>query len=283
MPQRSILARIERLDPERDHLEIVRLSSTYEFPFDMTRALEFALFRTYAVPSISALLDRTGEFRRAAQKRYDDTAILVSLMTEEGYDSPQGRTALRNMNRQHGRYAIANDDFLYVLSTFVFEPARWMEQFGWRPMHPNEKLALFHLWREIARRMNIHAVPDDYAVFERFNRSYELGHFRYAETNRRVGTATVELFLGWFLPRPLFALGAPFIYALLDEPLLQAFGFPGPPAWMRALVRGALRLRAALVRGLPERRTPVFHAHIPHRSYPRGYRLEDVGPRPPPP
>lgn len=52
------------------------------------------LFRTFGVPSISALLHRTEEFERRAQKRYDDTDIIVSEMMEHGYDSERGRAAL---------------------------------------------------------------------------------------------------------------------------------------------------------------------------------------------
>ena len=77
MRRPSLLDEIQALDPERDHQRIVFLSTCYEFPFDTTRALEFALFRTFCVPSISALLDRTGEFRQRAQKRYDDTVALL--------------------------------------------------------------------------------------------------------------------------------------------------------------------------------------------------------------
>ena len=124
MPRTAILDEIRRLDPERDNQRIVFLCSCYEFAFDMTRALEFALFRTYCVPSISGLLDRTGEFARRAQKRYDDTDLIVATMMAYGYDSERGRAALRRMNHIHGRFAIANDDFLYVLSTFIYEPIR---------------------------------------------------------------------------------------------------------------------------------------------------------------
>ena len=53
--------RIERLDPERDALEVHRLVCAHEFPWDTLQALSLALFRTYAVPSIGGLLDRTGE------------------------------------------------------------------------------------------------------------------------------------------------------------------------------------------------------------------------------
>ncbi|MEX0704778.1 MAG: hypothetical protein WD069_21955 [Planctomycetales bacterium] len=77
-----ILDAIRRLDPERECQRIVFLSSCFDFSFDTTRSLEFALFRTYCVPSISGLLDRTGEFRARPQKRYDDTDLIVSELME---------------------------------------------------------------------------------------------------------------------------------------------------------------------------------------------------------
>ena len=58
----AILNEIKTLDPVKDHLRIVFLDVCFEFPWDTTRALEFALYRTYCVPSVSALLDKTGEF-----------------------------------------------------------------------------------------------------------------------------------------------------------------------------------------------------------------------------
>ena len=73
MPRHKVLDLIRTLDPVDDHQQIVYLMTAHEFPVDITRALEFALYRTFAVPSISALPDRTGEFTRHAQKRYDDT------------------------------------------------------------------------------------------------------------------------------------------------------------------------------------------------------------------
>jgi hypothetical protein len=60
MSRGPILAEIRRLDPERDHQHIVHLSTCHAFPFDTMRAIEFALFGTFAVPSISALLDQPG-------------------------------------------------------------------------------------------------------------------------------------------------------------------------------------------------------------------------------
>lgn len=277
MSGRPILAKIRRLDPERDHQRIVHLSTCYDFPFDTTRALEFALFRTFAVPAISALLDRTGEFANRAQKRYDDTDIIVSELMEWGYDSDRGKRALRRMNQLHGRFNIPNDDFLYVLSTFIFEPVRWNHRFGWRPLCDQERHGYFFFWREVGRRMNIRELPTDYDMFERFNRAYEQRHFRFTDANRRVGTATRELLVGWF-PRPLAPVVRAIIHALLDDPLLEAFGFPRPSRLMRVLVRGGLRVRAGWLRLLPSRQSPRLRTESPHRSYPGGYTIEHLGP-----
>jgi hypothetical protein len=277
MSRYATLEAIRRLDPEKDCQRIIFLSSCYDFPFDTTRALEFALFRTFCVPSISALLDQTGEFRERAQKRYDDTDLIISELVEWGYDSERGKRALRRMNQIHSRFDIANDGYLYVLSTFIYEPIRWNERFGWRPLCEQERLGYFHFWREVGRRMNIQAIPASYDELDRFNRDYERQHFRFTEANQRVGAATRELFVRWF-PRPLAPLVRSAIYALLDDPLLEAFGFPRPAQLTRWLVPSVLRLRAKLNRFLPARRRPRLRTEMRHRTYPSGYQIEQLGP-----
>lgn len=277
MSRYAVFQAIQKLDPQKDHQRIVFLSSCYDFPFDTTRALEFALFRTFCVPSIAALLDRTGEFQKRAQKRYDDTDILVSELLEWGYDSDRGMRALRRINQQHGRFAIANEDFLYVLSTFIYEPIRWNERFGWRLMGDTERLAYFYFWCEVGRRMSIKNIPEDYTTLEQFNRDYEMQHYRFTEANQRVGAATRELFVSWF-PWFLSPLVRSVIYSLLDDPLIDAFGFPRPSRLMRRVVPGALRLRAALAGLLPPHRRPRLRTEMAHPSYPEGYVIERLGP-----
>jgi len=96
-------------------MKIMYLSFGYEFSWDSIRSLEIALYRTYCAPSISALLDRTGEFRQRTQRRYDDTSLLVAEMCKWGYLEGRGKEALERMNWAHGHYKISNEDFLYVL------------------------------------------------------------------------------------------------------------------------------------------------------------------------
>ena len=81
-------------DPDADYHEIYRQLATLEFPWDIYQALSFALFRTYAVPSIGQLLHRTGEFAARVQKRYDDTVLILDAVLEHGFDHPSGRAAI---------------------------------------------------------------------------------------------------------------------------------------------------------------------------------------------
>jgi hypothetical protein len=278
MGESSQLREIRRLDPVADHRRIVYLDACFEFPWDTTRSLELALFRTFASPSIAALLDSTGEFGRAAQKRYDDTDLILSTIVEAGYDSEAGTRAIRQMNRIHTRFEISNEDFLYVLSSFVFEPIRWNARFGWRPLIETEKLATYEYWREVGRRMAIREIPETYEALERFNEEYERRNFRPTEEARRVGLATRDMFLAWFPGLPK-RFGAQAIYALMDDALLEAFGFPRPPGVVRAAVVGALRGRARAVALLPPRRRPRLRVERRTRTYGREWALEELGPR----
>ena len=165
-----------------------------------------------------------------------------------------------------------------VLSTFVLEPIRWNARFGWRRLVSQEKLASFYYWREIGRRMNIRSIPDGLGALERYNVEYEREHFRCSDANRRVAVAVRDMFLGWFLPAPLRRLGEPAIYAMLDEPLLEAFGFPRPSPRMRRLVEGGLKMRGRFIRPLPERHGPRLRTGPRRPTYPGGYRIEELGP-----
>ena len=273
----DVLHEIERLDPERDHQRILHLSFGYDFCWDSTRALEIALYRTYCVPSVSRLLDRTGEFYRASQRRYDDTAILIAEMCEWGYEEGRGREALERMNWAHGYFHIENDDLLYVLSTFVFEPIRWFDRFGWRPTCRNERLGYYCFWREVGKRMGIRDVPPSYEAFEAWARDYERAQFRFTESNRKIGIATRDLFASWF-PRMMAPVVHAGVYAMLEDEMLEAFGFPRPAPAVRALVRGALRLRGRFVRWLPPRTRPHFFTDDRNRTHPGGYEIRELGP-----
>jgi len=268
---------IQTLDPEKDCQEIVYLVGSYEYPWLIRKSLEFALFRTYAVPHTSEILYASGQFEKYGQKRYDDTTLLLAGIAEHGYDSEYGRTAIRRMNQLHRRWNINNEDFLYVLSTFVFEPSRWHAKYGWRKPSRIENLANFYFWREIGKRMNIKNIPETYEEFEQFNIEHEKKHFRYHPANEAIGEATIQIFLNWY-PKPLRPIIRQSLYAFMEDHLLYAFGFTKPHAIFRYATNFGLKTLAFILRHSEPRKTPYAFTEVPNRTYPNGFNVAELGP-----
>jgi hypothetical protein len=268
------------LDPERDFMEICRLTVTYEFPWDFARALELALYRTYAVPSIGRLLAETAELTDRTQKRYDDTALLLDAIVEHGFESEDGRTAIRRINQMHHSYDISNDDMRYVLCTFVVMPKRWLDKYGWRRLSPAEEHASAVYYRTLGRHMGITEIPDDFGGFEKFLDEYEAANFAWDPDSRRVSDSTLALMASWY-PSLLAPAVRGASKALLDDSLLRAFRYDPPRPGVRTLVQGALRARARAVRLMPPRRKPHYARQNPeikgYPGYPKGYSLADLG------
>lgn len=276
----AIRRRIEALDPDRDYHRISFLSGSHDFPQDTEIALALAFFRTFAVPSIAAVLDETRQFADHGQKRYDDTTLLLSEILENGPDSERGRAAMRRMNQIHARHAIDDQDYLYVLTTFIFEPVRWNARYGWRPLTGSEKRASFHLWRRVGELMGIQGLPGTWEDMEAFNLRFERERFRRTPASERLGQATLAI-LADRLPRipGIRPLALQAMLSLLDRPLRQAMGFPEPSRVAALLVHAALRARALVLRHLwPPRRAPFLATRRQTPTYPGGYTLEDLGP-----
>ncbi|MEU1117934.1 MULTISPECIES: oxygenase MpaB family protein [unclassified Streptomyces] len=271
------LEQIRRLDPEQDFLAIYRLTTTFEFPWDYTRALELALYRTYAVPSIGRLLAQTAELTERTQKRYDDTALLLDAIVEHGFTGERGRTAIRRINQMHRSYDISNDDMRYVLCTFVVVPKRWIDAYGWRGLSRHEAAAAAAYYRTLGRHLGIKDIPRSYEEFEKCLDDYEDANFGWDQGAREVSDATLDLMASWY-PRPLAPVLRNVTLALLDDPLLRAFRYERPGAVTRSLVRRAVRMRGRAVRLMPPRRTPHYaRQNREIKGYPHGYEVAELG------
>jgi dephospho-CoA kinase len=250
------------------------------FPWDISRALELALLKTFCVPSISGLLSRTGEFEQRPRKRYDDTGLMVAELLRHGPTSEAGAAVIARMNRIHGAFAISDRDYLYVLSTFVCEPIRWLARYGWRALSAEEEEALFRFWALVGERMGIAAIPATLAELVAFNQAIEAKVFANAPSNRRVADATLAMLLGdW--PAPLRPGLARVLGSLLSAPEAAALGWPEPPTALQRAVLLALRLRSRLA-GLSQRLRPPrgsrFYSERPTPSYGKSFQLEQLGP-----
>ncbi|MGV9712222.1 oxygenase MpaB family protein [Gordonia sp. NPDC003424] len=276
----ALRAEMAALDADNDAQLIAQKLATLEFPWGITQALSFALFRTYAVPSIGELLYHTGQFTEHTQKRYDDTVLLLDAPIAYGFDHPNGRAGIRRINQMHAMYDISNDDMRYVLSTFVVCPVEWVNAHEWRSMTPHEITGLTNYYRALGKHMAIKDIPETHEEFKQFYESYERTNFAFSEESLAVADATLDL-LGTFMPYRLLprAVVRRMSFALMDDRLLEAFRYPKPTTAERILVRAGLRARALAIRLFASPRVePLFARDTKEvRGYPDGYRVEDLG------
>ncbi|WGL15395.1 oxygenase MpaB family protein [Microbulbifer bruguierae] len=276
MPERNRIRReIDRLKLPQDHGEIVRLIVCDGFLWDFNRSLELALFRTFASPSIGGLLARTGEFARSGQKRYDDTSLLMLQLLRFGYDSPRGKAALQRINRTHAHFSIRNEDYLFVLSTFMLDPIDWIQRFGWRTLTDKEQDALFIFWRNVGRRMGIEQIPTSLPEMREYSDDYVRAKFEYSDSNRTVSGATFGVVESW-LPDPLRRFVRPVSAVLLDEATRRAVQLEPPGRFYSAVVPRVLKLRATWLSLFGRSGEPKWPDG--YRTYPQGYAIEDLVP-----
>ena len=139
--------------------EIMHLSFKRDLPGIVCYGTVFALFKTYAIPSISEILVKSGQFSSAAHvaRRYTDTKVLVDsyvscpvidlasmafLPTDDKEKDvdPRSAIAVARVNWLHSRWPmIRQEDYLYTLALFILEPIRWAKRYGWRPLAPLEE------------------------------------------------------------------------------------------------------------------------------------------------
>lgn len=274
--------RIAALDPRKDYLEIVDLLSNHVFPLEILLALELAQLRTFTIPSISALLHATAEYEREGQKRLDDTRAVLSEVFRPGLESPEGRAMVEHLNRIHGVYAISNDDFLYTLSTFVFDPALFVDRWGHRSMTEGERDAFFFLYRRLGEHMKLRELPESRAQFLAWRRRYEAEHQRYSAPNEKVARGLLTAAAAQ-LPRALAPLLEPLTVVLMDDPAFRdALGLKPPPPALGAALAWTLRgYQAAARRVNPYERARFLESAFFERypSYPAGYERMRLGPK----
>ena len=250
------------------------------FPWDINRALELALLKTFCLPSISGLLHQTGEFEQRPRKRYDDTALIVAELVRLGPDTPQGQAVIQRLNRIHGTYTIRQSDYAYVLSGFVAEPIRWIERYGWRALTTLEQESLFLFWDYVGHLMHLEQRPDNLSELMELNQRANAEMFSYSDSNQMVADATVRMLLGpW--PAPLHPWLRSIVRSLLEPDTLKSLNWPSAPAWQTQALRAALHCRSRILFilrrvWLPKRRR--FFSERATVSYGKHFTLEQIGP-----
>lgn len=275
---RESLARMTLQDAWAIHNALVE----YEFPTTFSAATMFALFNSYGIPTISALLCRTGEFTTAAtaEKRYTDTGCLLleAVLNPPGDErSVEALARINHLHRAHLRAGrISGADMLYTLSLFALQPARWVEMYEWRALTEVELCAVGVLWRRLGEALGVkydaltsQGNAGDWAdgiefleALETWSRAYQAENMIPATSNHKVARATLDHIL-WKLPSVLRPVGEKLAAAILEDDLREAMILPTPSRGYYTLlhilisIRKQVLLHLTLPRRKPKKRLPV--------------------------
>ncbi|ETN36453.1 uncharacterized protein HMPREF1541_08731 [Cyphellophora europaea CBS 101466] len=270
--------------------DIVRKISGTEFVYMFNLGLQFALIRTYAIPSISHLLVATAQLSNrqinTVGKRYADTTALVYEIYHNLPGTTRSSSAFARLNYLHGHYLrqgkISNDDMLYTLSLFMNSPPEWIARLEWRELTELELAGqgLYH--RFMGEAMDIsYAALDDirpaplpgmdaaaaeqrnwrddglafYSALDQWSKAYEARVMLPHEDNYKTAVRTLEL-LNSVYPRFMHGVISKAFVALMDERMRIACMFPPSPPSYKQFFEGAFKVRAWLIR----------HLFLPRRS-----------------
>lgn len=243
----------------------------YDLAGELKVGLNLAFYRTFAIPAIGGLLAQTGEITGRAQKRADDTGIIMYSLMYYGFDDPEGKRVLQRLVGIHSRYQIANEDFLYVLSCLAVVPTRWVAEFGSRALTPAEEEGTAAFYQELGQQMGLAGVPGSYREFERFFDDYDERHLKPHPGARQLIEASRGVLAARF-PKVMRPIAGQCADAMLDDRLRTALGLPAPSAPIRWITRLLLRLKTS------GKQKPAFTPGQFVTSYPDGYDIDTVGP-----
>ncbi|TLD19958.1 hypothetical protein PspLS_09381 [Pyricularia sp. CBS 133598] len=268
---------------------IIQRLADWEFPTMILLGLQMALLRTYGIPSISRLLAATRQLGQGDNvgRRYADTSLIMNEIYENGPDTPRSAEAYARLNYLHGVYIkagkISNDDMLYVLSLFMYDPVDAIKLYEWRSLTELERCAfgVFHHGMGTAMEIDFSPLPSAATGFRdglhfydelyAWSKAYERAQMLPAQSNYDVAVHTVNLIKGDF-PSFLHPHVEHMVYSVFNDQFLAACKFPTPSRAYYLLTRGLFALKRYACRHLL---LPRMAPYAPWRSYDPA---EDVGP-----
>ncbi|EED22461.1 conserved hypothetical protein [Talaromyces stipitatus ATCC 10500] len=265
-----------RFMTDQEAFEIQKHILQLEFPFTAVKSFQFALFRTYGIPTISSLLARTTEFSNPATafKRYADTGVLIGQFMAFEPSSERAHEAIARTRFLHANYRktghILEDDMLYTLSLFALEPIRFVETYEWRKLSDLEKCAIGTYWKSLGDALDISyaCLPSgsemtDAKALERkrgfqdglhwleeirvWSHAYEVQNMKPHQKNKQVADKTTDVLI-YVLPGFLKLVGTQFVSFIMDDRLRAAIMYDPPYPLFATLFRAILAIRKYFLR-----------------------------------
>ncbi|KAJ2913588.1 hypothetical protein MD484_g6832, partial [Candolleomyces efflorescens] len=214
--------------------EILLVSSFWDFPLLLHKAVSFALFKTYAITEILI-----ATFVGCPINGFHDTTAPPD--PAKPAEDPRAAIALARMNFIHSKYRISNNDYLYTLSLFILEPAKWAALYSWRSLSRMEQEAFFLFYADVGRKMGITDIPETLDDLRAWSEAYEEVYMVPDETNNLVAGYTVSELL-YAVPKKfgMKSFAERVVIALLEERVRIAMLLPAQPLLLKWFVQSIM-------------------------------------------
>ena len=252
--------RIEQLDPERDYVEIVRLSTLY-------RINEMQLHWFYTVgtaasgtsPSVLAAVYRSGRGTYVAEpdRRRDDSNDHMMLWFEHGPEAPATRKSVQMVNKYHAHFAkeypdsfADADDYIYILCVNAILVHRCMRSLGLPGFTAKQQRAMYLFWSRLAELFTgtdgrpvteSTAFPPGFEQMVAFVEEYEARPWPVNQSGRQSTPVVTEEFATRWFPRPLHFFGRALVTSFLTPTVLRSHDVSPPPAPLAWLARTVMK------------------------------------------
>ncbi|KAI2730611.1 hypothetical protein DTO012A7_5738 [Penicillium roqueforti] len=270
-PTRESMAKMT----DEEAFQIQKETAQLEFPFMFVKAGQFALFRTYGIPTISHLLIKTGQFSKpeTSFKRYTDTAALIGEMVENSPTSQRAFLSVARTRFLHSGYQasgkILDTDLLYTLALFAVQPVNFIAAFEWRPLSDLERCAIGTFWKSLGDALGISPdiLPSGKTGFrdgihwleevDTWSQEYEVKYMVPDAQNRESANQATAVLL-YNLPKVFHPVGLQFTSFMMDDRLRKAMLYEPPTPFWTKVFSALLITRTFILRYLTPPRPLIF-------------------------
>lgn len=259
-------------DPIDNYVRLVQ----HELSAEAFAGFQLAFMRPFAVPHLADILASSGSMQRDAYRRAYTTGLMMYEVIDGRLETSRALRIIAAINHAHRGLPATNEDFAYVLDSFIVVVTRHMDQMGWRTTTESERIATWRFYCRLADMMNIADPPDSFDhASERLDR-YEAAHVRPSSTTRELGAATLSILMER-LPRVIRPFAPQFFSVQLGAPrVAEALELPMVKSPVRGFVRGAGAVHGRL-QAKRHATTPFFvPGQAAGRIFPDGYTLEEL-------
>ncbi|WP_440086351.1 hypothetical protein [Streptosporangium sp. LJ11] len=282
---------IDRLDPETDYHEIVRLTAVF-------RLNEFLLNIGYVVNFMDVTMPTHGgdalifggKVVHQPQRRFEDSAYFLWTWYLYPPDSEPVKRSMDLLNRIHGAVAKGipgafahNEDYVQGLCLLAVLPHR-LQQLCGLPGYPERVQVAYHNW---ARALSEHVTveggaavrdfPEDFYQMVNFADEYDARQWPRTRNGHTASDAFIRQFCERWFPRPLRGVGRTLMLTVIPENMRRVQQLEDPHPLGQLLVKLGMRAMFTLQGLMPDPRTPVYRRKVGRSDSPSMRQLKETG------